>query len=127
MSDYEFDLYVATKLRSKASNARTRGIEFKLTFTSMRNILKARKCYYTGIPLTKPEGEGALKASDLTIDRIDHTKGYIPGNVVACCHAANQMKSFAEGAGVEGLKAAQRIFTKSIKRIEASNANKGQG
>lgn len=123
MSDYEFDLYVASKLRSKANNAKTRGIEFKLTFTSMRNILKARKCYYTGITLTKPENEGALKGSDLTIDRIDSTKGYIPGNVVACCHAANQMKSFAEGAGIKGLKTAKKIFSKSIKRIEAQNGN----
>lgn len=119
--DYSFDLYVARKMESKANNARQRGIEFNLSFAAMRNLLRAKKCYYTGIPLTRPaKGGQTVRASDLTIDRIDSTKGYVHGNVVACCHAANQMKSFAEGAGVAGLKAAEKIFSKSIKRIEGA-------
>lgn len=119
--DYSFDLYVARKMQGKAHNARDRGIEFNLSFAAMRNLLRSKKCYYTGIALTRPEsGSTTLKASDLTIDRIDSSKGYVHGNVVACCHAANQMKSFAEGAGIAGLKAAEKIFSKSIKRIEES-------
>ena len=117
MTPSEFDLYVATKMQRKAQNAKDRGIEFSMTFTAMKNILRAKKCYYTGIPLTRPTGE-TMRASDLTIDRIDATKGYVPGNVVACCHAANKLKSFAEGAGVKGLKVAEKIFSKTIKRIE---------
>lgn len=122
MSDYKFDLKVANKLRRKAEDAKRRGIEFGLTFQSMKNLMAAKRCYYTGIPLTEPvglqDGDTGRAPSDRTIDRIDGTKGYIPGNVVACCNAANNIKAQLEGAGLQGLKAGRAIFTKSIKRIE---------
>ncbi|QHZ60103.1 hypothetical protein PJKIFABJ_00167 [Pseudomonas phage PE09] len=121
MSETEFDLYAAKHLVWKAENAKKRGIEFNLTHTGMKNLLGAKKCYYTGIPLTKSTGkEDELKLSDFTIDRIDGTKGYVKGNVVACCHAANQMKGQLESLGVVGLKAGRAIFDKAIKRIEGA-------
>jgi repressor of nif and glnA expression len=118
MADPTFDLYVAKKMSSKASNAKDRGIEFNLTFASMRNLLSAKKCYYTGLPMTKPTGVKQV-GSDLTIDRIDASKGYIKGNVVACCYAANQLKSQVEAAGLEGIKMGARVFNRTIKRMEA--------
>jgi hypothetical protein len=124
MSDYQFDLKVANKLRRKAQDAKTRGIEFSLTFQSMKNLMKAKRCYYTGIVLTEPvglqDGDTGRGASDRTIDRIDGSKGYVPGNVVACCNAANNIKAQLEGAGLTGLKAGRKIFDKSIKRIEGA-------
>lgn len=122
MADSSFDLYVADKFRRKAENARERGIEFTLTFQSMRNILSSKKCYYTGMPLTRTRHTelGPIRASDLTIDRIDSSKGYIKGNVVACSHAANQLKSQVEGAGIMGFQMGIRVFSKSIKRIEGA-------
>lgn len=118
MSDSSFDLYVAQKLGQKAHNAHQRGIEFDMSFQSMKNLLKSKKCYYTGIPLTRPVHGEALRASDLTIDRVDASKGYVKGNVVACCHAANQVKSQFEKAGVAGLKIGAQVFLKTIKRME---------
>lgn len=125
MNKAAFELYVARKFCSKAQNAKDRGLEFTITLTSMRNILKAKKCFYTGLPLTLPDPamDGRLRPTDLTIDRIDATKGYVPGNVVACCHAANSLKERAEGAGVEGLKLAQKILGKAINRIEKESKN----
>lgn len=121
MTETEFDLYAAKHLVWKAENARKRGIDFALTHTGMKNLLNAKRCYYTGIPLTKSTGkEAELKLSDFTIDRIDGSKGYIKGNVVACCHAANQMKNQFESLGITGLKAGRNIFDKAIKRIEGS-------
>lgn len=124
MSDFQFDLKVANKLRRKAQDAKTRGIEFALTFQSMKNLMKAKRCYYTGIVLTEPaglqDGDTGRGASDRTIDRIDGSKGYIPGNVVACCNAANNIKAQLEGAGLTGLKAGRSIFDKSIRRIEGA-------
>lgn len=121
MTDASFDLYVADKLRRKADNARERGIEFNMTFQAMKNILSAKKCHYTGLPLTKPRiGTMPLRGSDLTIDRIDCAKGYVKGNVVACSYAANQLKAQVEKAGVAGLKMGARVFSKTIKRIEGA-------
>lgn len=121
MTAHQFDLYAARHLVWKAENAKKRGIEFNLTMSSMKNLLSARRCFYTGIPLTKSTGKeenGELRLSDFTIDRIDVSKGYVKGNVVACCHAANQMKNQFESLGMVGLKAGRNIFDKAIKRIE---------
>jgi repressor of nif and glnA expression len=118
MADPKFDLYVAKKMSAKAQNARDRGIEFSLSFASMRNLLKAQNCYYTGLKMTKPTGTKQV-GSDLTIDRIDASKGYIKGNVVACCYAANQLKSQVEAAGIAGIKMGARVFNRTIKRMEA--------
>jgi hypothetical protein len=119
MSDSQFDLYVAKKFAAKAQNARDRGLEFTISFMSMKNMLKAQKCYYTGLPMTRQIGS-VQRASDITIDRIDASKGYIPGNVVACSYAANQLKSQVEAAGIAGLKMGARVFTRTIKRMEAA-------
>ena len=118
MSDSKFDLYVAQKLGQKAHNAEQRGIEFDMSFQAMKNICRAKRCFYTGIPLTKPAFGEPLKPSDLTIDRVDASKGYVKGNVVACCHAANQVKSQFEKAGIAGLKIGAQVFTKTIKHLE---------
>lgn len=123
MTPTQFDLYAAKHLVWKAENAKKRGIEFNLTIASMKNLLSAKRCYYTGILLTKSSGkEGEeLRLSDFTIDRIDGSKGYVKGNVVACCHAANQMKNQFESLGVVGLKAGRAIFDKALKRIEGAS------
>lgn len=121
MSDPQFDLYVADKLRRKADNARERGIAFEMTFQSMKNILSAKRCFYTGLPLTRTRHSSfPIRASDLTIDRIDASKGYVKGNVVACSHAANQLKAQVEGVGIAGFQAGIRVFSKAIKRIEGA-------
>lgn len=121
MTENEFDLYAAKHLVWKAENAKKRNIEFNLSHTSMKNLLGAKRCFYTGIPLTKSSGkEDELKLSDFTIDRIDGSKGYVKGNVVACCHAANQMKNQFESLGTVGLKAGRAIFDKALKRIEGA-------
>jgi hypothetical protein len=123
MNKAEFDVYCAKHLVWKSENAKKRGIEFDLTFQSMKNLMGAKRCFYTGIMLTKSTGKeenGSLRLSDATIDRIDGSKGYVKGNVVACCHAANQMKNQFESMGLTGLKAGRNIFDKAIKRIEGA-------
>jgi len=120
IDDVVWDLMVANRFRNKYKNSKDRGIEFSLSFRAMKNLLSAKKCYYTGLLLTNPEGpeEGKMKPSDLTIDRIDCKRGYVSGNVVACSNAANQLKAQFEQAGIAGLKAGENVFKKSIKRIK---------
>ena len=64
-------------------SAKSRGIEFELPLQSLRNIMRAKKCYFTGQELTK---------RTKSIDRIDNTKGYVKGNVVACHVKFNNKK-----------------------------------
>ena len=118
MDKYEFDILVAKRYTAKLQNAQQRGIEFKLTLTSVRNIMKAKRCYYTGVGLTLPRQGKVLRGTDVTIERVDSRKGYVSGNVVAVCHAANNAKSFFEGSGCLGMEHALKMFTKVDKRLK---------
>jgi len=48
-------------------------------------------CAYSGLKMTHVRGEGRVQ-TNISIDRIDSSKGYEPGNVVLCCFAVNLMK-----------------------------------
>lgn len=89
------DLVIAKRYVNKAKQAKRDGIEFDLPFTTFKNMMRATKCGYTGLKLTFQD-DRLQKSTDLTIDRIDNSKGYVPGNVKAVCFAANQLKSLWE-------------------------------
>jgi hypothetical protein len=108
------DIHLARLFIQRVKTAKDRGIEFSLSFTSLKNIYRAKKCYYTGITLTKcGQGDKTLP-TDVTIDRKDPTKGYVKGNVVACSHLANSMKNGVEHDPVR-FKAMEGIINKMKK------------
>lgn len=58
------------------------------------DIIIPAVCPYLQILLTHALGEGQLETNS-SLDRIDSTKGYIPGNVQVISRLANTMKSSA--------------------------------
>ncbi|MNC11627.1 hypothetical protein D3C75_593280 [compost metagenome] len=91
----EFETFVADFYKNKAAIAVERKVPWTLSLVSFRNLLRTTVCPYTGFVLTIPK-QSNPKPTDLTIDRIDSTKGYIPGNVMAISRAANNFKSIFE-------------------------------
>lgn len=89
------DIQIARRYVQKERHARKDGVDFDLNFTSFKNLMRAKRCYYTGNLLTVQKGEVQCD-SDVTIDRVDNSKGYVPGNVVACSRVANQIKGTIE-------------------------------
>lgn len=91
------DVDIAKLYLQKAQSAKARKIHFDLPLLSFCNLLKTKRCKYTGISLTEPEKnqkKGSIpRGTDRTFERIDNTKGYIKGNVIVVCHAANQLKN----------------------------------
>lgn len=85
--DGDFEALVAGKYLQIKRSAMTRNIEFSLTLKDVRKLLNCKFCKYTGIEM------GGYKEYRLTFDRIDSSKGYVPGNVVACTEIANKMKN----------------------------------
>ena len=111
--DIDFELYVANYYRNKVNNCKSRGIEFNLSLQSVRNLLSAKKCPYTGVALTRPR-DGISLPTDITIDRIDNRKGYVKGNVQAISYAANNFKSYIENpqrniTPMQAIKVLQRV------------------
>jgi hypothetical protein len=108
----EFELLVANKYRGKVDNAKSRGIDFSLTLNEFRNLLLKKRCAYTGIPLTLHK-QGHPVNADLTIERVDGNKGYVRGNVIAVCSAANSVKGVLEDPNTFlSVNDAIRMFTK---------------
>lgn len=105
------DLTLAKKYVQKAQSSADRGIEFSLSLTSYRNLMRAKKCYYTDVPLT--DGVGPNRR---TIDRIDCKKGYVKGNVVACSHRINRLKNSWESDRVS-LDLVEKVLDKTKKRV----------
>jgi len=81
------DLFVAKKLLRLKQSADSRYIHFDLSFSEVKRLLKTKKCFYTG----KEFSSSGIYAR--SIDRVDTTKGYVKGNVVACTVDINQKKA----------------------------------
>ena len=81
------DVRLAKWYINKFNSSKDRGIEFSMSITTLRNISLAKKCYFTGL---------ILDDKTRTVDRVDNTKGYVKGNVVACHTSFNNLKSLIE-------------------------------
>lgn len=100
--------YSAVFTRYK-TGAKTRNLEFSLTFEQYKEIA-IQNCFYCGIAPIKYNvydtgGGTAVKSARTThesygvatihingIDRKDNDKGYVVGNVVPCCRVCNRAK-----------------------------------
>ena len=85
------DERIARSYISKIDNAKTNGHEFSLTFNQYKKIVSRKTCYYTSLPFSN-DNQDYKK----TLDRIDNSKGYINGNVVACLNVVNNIKAALE-------------------------------
>ena len=81
------DVLVANKFYQLQKSAYDRGIHFDLSIGKVRQLLKKKTCAFTGLPFTMDGLSGR------SIDRLDNTKGYVDGNVVACMAGVNSFKS----------------------------------
>lgn len=91
----EFERFVAEYYIGKSRSAAERNINWAISLVSFRNMMRSTICPYTGVLMTRPN-LSMPKHTDITIDRIDNTKGYVPGNVMAISRMANNFKSIFE-------------------------------
>ena len=119
------DLHLIKKYLAKYESSKSRGIAFELSFTSYKNLMRAKKCFYTGVTLTEAHN-GPQQPMGRTIDRLDCNKGYVHGNVVACCFAANQLKAALENTSIVNkrtlLKIAKYVTPKKQKEPKTKPA-----
>ena len=114
------DEYVARKYLQILNSAKDRGIEFNLSLTSVKNLLKAKKCYYSGYNFDHTDPEKSL-----TFDRLDYKKGYVKGNVVACYKAVNDLKNVLIEHPVSVFKDNPQLLKKVVDKwiIQVANPN----
>jgi hypothetical protein len=86
-------------VRQKKQIAKSKNREFTLTDEELRILFKGN-CHYCGIEpkqiwksrtnRTNPDTESFIYNG---IDRINNSKGYVPGNCVSCCRKCNSAKA----------------------------------
>lgn len=79
-------------IRNSKCTAKRRNIEFSLSFTDFD---LPETCPLLGIKLTYRHESNGNSPDHATLDRIDNSKGYIPGNVCVISRLANAMKNEA--------------------------------
>ena len=79
------DIDVVKKYQSIISSAKSRDFAFDITFAEFKKVYNTKKCFYTGKRL--------VHGHNFSIDRVDNSKGYISGNIVACDERFNQLKA----------------------------------
>lgn len=105
------DLEIAKKMLKIYQSAVDRKLEFSLTLETVRKLLSYPTCYYTN---RKFEEEGNYARS---FDRIDSSKGYIDGNVVACTVDINGKKS---NLSIEEIECLYKKLVSPKNRVETT-------
>ena len=86
--------YFVDIIRNARSSSAKRGIgEFEIDVEYLMGLHSDQHglCAISGIKMTHISGKGKV-ATNISIDRIDSSKGYINGNIQLLCLAANMMK-----------------------------------
>lgn len=97
--------------------ARERAKKLDVAFSiTINDIHIPETCPVFGFPLER--GTGQKQDNSPSLDRIDNTKGYIPGNIVVVSWLANRLKS---NATVDQLKAIVAFYEAQAQKISSSS------
>ncbi len=111
--------------RGTKSRANKRGIEFSIT---LADVPVPQDCPCCGRELklrTGPVQKGPSDASP-SIDRINPTRGYVPGNVAVICWRCNELKRDASIAELRTILSWLESL-QSISHVAITTAGKGYG
>ena len=78
-------------LKRLQQSAKSRNIEFTLTCSDLNDLSFPITCPILGIPLKWHRGKP--EEDSYSFDRIDSSKGYIPGNIQIISFKANRAKN----------------------------------
>ena len=120
--DHPTKLLYAAKI-----HAAQKGLECTIT---VADIIIPTHCPVLGIPLVAKVGQGRKNRHEIgdspTIDRVDNSKGYVPGNICVISGRANHLKSNATIQEVEAIlrymkehkAATETDATSSVQEVE---------
>ena len=81
-------------LYAQLSHRRKKTHEFNITKEDLHKLYDKQKgiCMYSGIEMKHLKDGTGYHLDNISIDRIDNTKGYVKGNIALVCLAVNMMK-----------------------------------
>lgn len=84
------DLFLCIAYVRAAGKAKSRNIDFSLSFNRYKRLIKTKYCYYTNVLLDLSDENNDNYP---TLERLDSSKGYTDNNTVIVCKRINQIKS----------------------------------
>jgi hypothetical protein len=83
------------KFRSLRSNAGARDIPFNISYDEFVKWFESQpsNCHYCKVPESSLASQTDKKKRKLTVDRMDNSRGYEPGNMCLACYRCNNLKS----------------------------------
>lgn len=86
--------HLARCLRTSSAGSGTRGLMFDLRIGHLFRMFYEQNgmCAISGIPMTVASEGSKTHPHNVSIDRIDSARGYVPGNVHLVCYQVNIMK-----------------------------------
>lgn len=100
-------------------NARARALLAEVPFTiNVADIIVPTHCPILGLPLFQSEGKGGGPNSP-SLDRIEPTLGYVPGNIIVISNRANRLKS---DATIEELRAIASFYATFQRGVRVTRA-----
>ena len=106
--------YPKHMLHGAKGGARRRGLDFAITLADVTPIPNC--CPSLGIPLVIHPSHGRAEDDSPSIDRIDNSRGYVPGNVQVISYLANRMKTDAtlEQCVLLGVRARGQMVERAV-------------
>lgn len=104
MTPFEEDCRAVSKWQNMRSRNGKAEREFSLTISEIKQLFRRKTCTYTGVTFVDEENHPLQR----TFDRVDSSKGYVTGNVVACTQRINSLKGNATLEEVEQLASVWR-------------------
>lgn len=92
------DKVLKVRLHDALIRAKKKNLFIDITITDLQNLWNKQngRCAITNFPMTLIIGNGKRNKYNLSIDRIDSSKGYTKDNIQLVCSAANMMKGYME-------------------------------
>ena len=92
--DKKLDKCLRWRWLSARDRSKYHNIDFSLSLDDIKNLWVEQNgtCALSGIKMTY-ELQNGRTPTNVSIDKIDRTKGYVTGNIQLVCMACNQMKS----------------------------------
>jgi hypothetical protein len=92
--------FISGALNHAARRKQHLGFDLDLAYLLHTYEQQRGRCAITGVEMTYSAGNGRV-ATNISIDRIDSSKGYVRGNVQLVCDIANRMKQDLTSAALK--------------------------
>lgn len=89
-------------------------VPFTLSIDDLTELLRTKECHFTQQALTMEPGEsGQISDSHVAIARLNNSKGFVTGNLVACSHKALLLKGELDASAFEQMMSALKTLMNS--------------